>query len=73
MSVLILTLVALGTLAFGAVYPWAYLPLFFAAATIGVTGIIRPTVNLKDLFHCSPSMRPISFAVVGRGPVYSRI
>ena len=36
---LVLTLIALATLAFGAVYPWAYLPLFVAAATIGAIGI----------------------------------
>jgi hypothetical protein len=34
-------LLAAGTLAFGAVYPWAYLPLFAAASCIGLAGILR--------------------------------
>lgn len=40
---------AWGVLAFGAVYPWAYWPLFAAAATIGVAGLVarrnRPGVE----------------------------
>ena len=35
-----LALVAWGALAFGAVYPWAWLPLAAGAAVVGVTGII---------------------------------
>ena len=38
---LIVLIVALGTLAFGAVYPWGSLPLLGAAAAIGVTGLQR--------------------------------
>jgi hypothetical protein len=56
MSALILTFVALGTLAFGAVYPWAYLPLFFAAAAIGVTGIIRGGIV--------PSLRSVAIGLL---------
>lgn len=39
MAGLVVTLIALGTLAFGAVYPWAYLPLFAVAALIGLVGL----------------------------------
>ena len=48
---LVLTLIALATLAFGAVYPWAYLPLFVAATTIGVIGIGQHGVV--------PTLRPV--------------
>lgn len=41
MAITLIVLIAAGTLAFGAVYPWAYLPLFAIAAMIGVTGIRR--------------------------------
>lgn len=41
MSALLVTLIALGTLAFGAVYPWGYLPMFVAAAAIGLAGLLR--------------------------------
>jgi O-antigen ligase len=36
-----LALIAWGTLAFGAPYPWAYIPLFTAAAVIGTTAFWR--------------------------------
>ena len=36
---IVLTLIAFATLTFGAVYPWAYWPLFVAAAVIGAIGI----------------------------------
>ena len=39
MPALVVTLIGLGTLAFGAVYPWGYLPLFTAAALIGLVGL----------------------------------
>lgn len=39
MPALVVTLIGLGTLAFGAVYPWGYLPLFAAAALIGLVGL----------------------------------
>ena len=41
MTALLVTLIAAGTLAFGAVYPWAYGPLFVAAALIGLAGLWR--------------------------------
>ena len=41
MPELVVTLIGLGTLAFGAVYPWGYLPLFAAAALIGLVGLRR--------------------------------
>jgi O-antigen ligase len=41
MSALLVILIAAATLAFGAVYPWGFWPLFVAAAVIGVTGLVR--------------------------------
>ncbi len=41
MSVLVSLLIVCGTLAFGAVYPWGYLPLFVVAASIGLAGLVR--------------------------------
>lgn len=41
MAGLVVALIALGTLAFGAVYPWGFLPLFAAAALIGIVGLSR--------------------------------
>ncbi len=40
--VLIVTVLAWGAFAFGAVYPWAYTPLFWAAAAVGLLGWIAP-------------------------------
>lgn len=37
----LLVLLAWGVLCFGAVYPWAYWPLFAAAAALGLTGVAR--------------------------------
>ena len=39
MTTLLVMVIAAATLAFGAVYPWAYGPLFVIAAAIGVTGL----------------------------------
>jgi len=39
MALLIVAVIASATLAFGAVYPWGYIPLFGAAAAIGASGI----------------------------------
>ena len=41
MSALISLVVVVGTLAFGAVYPWGYLPLFAIVACVGVAGLVR--------------------------------
>jgi O-antigen ligase len=46
MATLIVSLIALGTLAFGAVYPWAYIPLLGAAALIGLIGLLQHGVVL---------------------------
>jgi len=40
-SALISLVVVVGTLAFGAVYPWGYLPLFAIVACVGVAGLVR--------------------------------
>jgi hypothetical protein len=64
MTGLIALLVALGTLAFGAVYPWGFVPLCGAAAAIGVAGLYR--VGLR------PHLRPLAlalFAVCAAGTV----
>ena len=45
MPALLVTIIALGTLAFGAVYPWAFVPLFAVAALIGLVGILRGGVR----------------------------
>ena len=46
-SVLLLFLLAWGALAFGAVYDWAYTPLFSAAAAIGLLGILAPGARVR--------------------------
>lgn len=55
MAVLPFVLIALGTLAFGAVYPWAYLPLLAAAATLGLAGLWRNGLPV--------GMRPLAYAL----------
>ncbi len=56
MLALIVAIIALGTLAFGAVYPWAYLPLFAAAVLIGIAGLLRGGMR--------PEMRPLALALL---------
>ena len=56
MAALIVTTIAFGTLAFGAVYPWGFLPLFATAALIGVVGLRRGGMS-RDL-------RPVAVAVL---------
>jgi hypothetical protein len=46
-SLLILLAVAWGAFAFGAVYDWAYTPLFWACAAIGVLGIVAPGARVR--------------------------
>lgn len=41
MPALLVALIGLSALAIGAVYPWGFLPLFAAAALIGLTGLLR--------------------------------
>ena len=55
MNSLLATMIALGTVAFGAVYPWAYVPLFGAAAAIGVAGLHRAGLD--------PELRPLALAL----------
>ena len=40
-AIALLVTLALGTLAFGAVYPWAYWPMAAACAALGVVGLLR--------------------------------
>lgn len=56
MSVVLVTLIGAGTLAFGAVYPWAYQPLFAVAALIGVVGLWRGGL--------APELRPVALGLL---------
>lgn len=56
MALFIVALIACGTLAFGAVYAWAYVPLFATAALIGLAGLIRGGLR--------PPMRPLACALL---------
>ena len=56
MAGLVVTLIALGTLAFGAVYPWGFLPLFAAAALVGLVGLGRGGVR--------PEIRPLAISML---------
>jgi O-antigen ligase len=63
-SKLIVLIVALGTLAFGAVYPWGFIPLLGAAVAIGVTGLSRTGLR--------PELRSLAaalFAVCAAGAI----
>ena len=53
---LIVTLIGLGTLAFGAVYPWGFLPLFAAAALVGLAGIRHGRIQRE--------VRPVAVGLV---------
>lgn len=55
-SALVVSLIAAGTLAFGAVYPWAYVPLLVAAALIGLLGLWRGGI--------APHMRPVALGLL---------
>ena len=56
MTTLLATLIALATLAFGGVYFWGFVPLFGAAAVIGVAGLYRTGLH--------PALRTVAFALV---------
>jgi len=56
MAALVVALIAIGTLAFGAVYPWGFLPLFAAAALIGIVGLSRGGIPRQ--------MRPVATAML---------
>jgi hypothetical protein len=55
-SILIVLILAWGAFAFGAVYDWAYTPLFWAAAAVGALGWIAPGSTEK---------RRVPWALVG--------
>lgn len=55
MTRIIALLITFGTLAFGAVYPWGFVPLLGTAAAIGVAGLYR--VGLP------PHLRPLALAL----------
>ncbi len=41
-AALVVLVLAWGAFAFGAVYDWAYTPLFWAAAAVGALGCLAP-------------------------------
>jgi O-antigen ligase len=61
-TTLIAVIIALGTIAFGAVYPWGYVPLFVAASAIGVTGLYRGGLP-RDLRPLATSLFIVCAAV----------
>ena len=60
-SVLTVLVLAWGALAFGAVYDWAYTPLFWAAAVVGALGWISPGARQKPR---APWARVVAVALV---------
>jgi O-antigen ligase len=54
-TALIVAIVALGTLAFGGVYPWGFIPMFGAAAAIGIAGLYQTGLR--------PDLRSLAFAL----------
>jgi len=56
MAALLAVIIAAGTLAFGAVYPWGFIPLFAIAAAIGMAGLIHAGVRQR--------MRPVAIALL---------
>jgi O-antigen ligase len=54
-AVPVLIVVAWGVFAFGAVYDWAYTPLFWAAAVIGLLGLLAPGARVR---------RPVAWPIV---------
>jgi O-antigen ligase len=61
---LILAAVAWGALAFGAVYPWAYLPLAAGCAALGIRGVLTTGTN-GDTWR--PDVLTIALAAVAVG------
>lgn len=51
-ATVIVVIIALGTVAFGSVYPWAFIPLFVAASLIGIAGLRRAGLR--------PELRPVA-------------
>lgn len=62
-AVLVAVLIAFSTLAFGAVYAWAYLPLFLSAACIGVGAIAHRRGIHPELHHLSVAGLVVAFAI----------
>ena len=56
MPALLVALIGVAALAFGAVYPWGFLPLFAATTVIGVAGLVRAGVRQE--------LRPLTVALV---------
>ena len=62
-AVVVSLLIALSTLAFGAVYAWVYLPLFIAAACIGVGAIVHRRGIARELHHLSLAGLIVALAI----------
>jgi O-antigen ligase len=54
-TTVIVAIVVLGTLAFGGVYPWGFVPMFGAAAAVGIAGLYKTGPR--------PGLRPLAFAL----------
>lgn len=63
-----LALVAIATLAFGAVYPWAYVPLFAACATFALALLVQPKclarVDRRAVITLGATMGAISLQLI---------
>ncbi|MYD85402.1 MAG: O-antigen ligase family protein [Acidobacteria bacterium] len=57
-------LIAWGVLAFGAEYPWAYVPLLIFAATIGTLGLAAPTAGRSEV---RPLLVPFALVLAAVG------
>jgi O-antigen ligase len=63
MAALVSLLIVLTTLAFGAVYAWAYLPLFISAACIGVGAIVSAGGLARELKPVSIALAIVALAI----------
>jgi hypothetical protein len=62
---LLVTLIWCGALVFGAMYPWNFLPLFAAAALIGLAGLSR-SVMRRELCLVAVGLVLLFTAVTGK-------
>lgn len=63
MSAVVSSIVVFATLAFGAVYPWAYLPAFAAAASIGLAGLVRARGLPDETRHIFLALSVVALAI----------
>ena len=63
MSTVVSLVIAFATLAFGAVYPWAYLPALAAAACIGIAGLVRSRGVPAETRHIFIALSVVALAI----------